>query len=687
MPRDVPAPLERTKPETVVFKAGLQSPDDPLLFVMSDETVDRMGDVIEAAGWQLVNFQRNPIALWEHRGSQPIGIWENVRVEGKRLVGRLKLAAAGTSAQIDELRALVEQRILRAVSVGFLPSAYEKILDKQNEWTGGFKFTKAELLECSLCSVPANPAAIQAAKSLGVSEDTISRFLTAGPNPTSARRSKSAATVRSELASRLAGSRDKSVASPPKPKPTNPGGQAMRIADRIEAAQKRLAAIKDETAALMKAVDDDGGRDFLPEEEAQLAELEAESKALEDNLVSLRRAETIMARNLQSRAVAAGGNAPTVPAQVKNEKPGDLLVKHAVVQFLSYVKQVSPITIAERAYANDQRVDAIVRTAVEPATTTNAGWAAELIETDSTAFLQSLEPVSVYAQLRSLGVALQFGRNGSILTPQRGGGREDLAGSWVGESNPIPVKRTTFGGKTMNRYKLGVISTFSRELANQSIPQIEGLIRQQIIDDTAYRLDMSLLDGAAAVAGLRPASIINGVPGSPSAGNDAESVIADLRAMMTTVANANAGRNLVLILNPTRLLGLTLLTAATGTFLFRDEIGQGRLLGVRIISSTNVPAGLVVLMDAADFATASGDPEFEVSSSATLVMLNDDGTDPTMNMAAGSVTVDGAAGVVDGPAPVRSLFQTDSIGIRMILPMSWQMMRTGVIGVTTGAAW
>src|SRR6187549_3866788 len=90
-------------------------------YILSDASVDRYGDIIDPNGWQLEDFKRNPIALFNHDKNFPIGIWENVRIAGGKLVGRLKLAAKGTSARIDELAELVEQRVLKATSVGFRP--------------------------------------------------------------------------------------------------------------------------------------------------------------------------------------------------------------------------------------------------------------------------------------------------------------------------------------------------------------------------------------------------------------------------------------------------------------------------------------------------------------------------------------------------------------------------------------
>ena len=95
-------------------------------FVLSDETPDRMDDVILSDGWDLKNFKRNPIALFNHRSDFPIGKWSNLCVENKQLRGELELAPFGTSERIDEIRKLIDADILRAVSVGFRPLEVER---------------------------------------------------------------------------------------------------------------------------------------------------------------------------------------------------------------------------------------------------------------------------------------------------------------------------------------------------------------------------------------------------------------------------------------------------------------------------------------------------------------------------------------------------------------------------------
>lgn len=144
-----------------VFKAGHQSQDNPLDFVLSSEDVDRMGDSIKMSGVELDHFRKNPVALFSHDHSSIVGIWENVRVVGKQLLGTLKLAKPGTSDLVDTVRSLIDQRILKAVSVGFQPIEAEP--RKSGE---GYNFTRMSLHEVSLCAVPANPFALAVAKSM-----------------------------------------------------------------------------------------------------------------------------------------------------------------------------------------------------------------------------------------------------------------------------------------------------------------------------------------------------------------------------------------------------------------------------------------------------------------------------------------------------------------------------------------
>ena len=108
----------------------------PNEFVMSDGSVDRMGDVVDPAGWDLKNFKAHPIALLNHDRDQIIGKWVNVKSDGKQLRGTLELADEGTSPLVDNVRKLVAQNILRAVSVGFRPIEQQPLDKNASEMSG-----------------------------------------------------------------------------------------------------------------------------------------------------------------------------------------------------------------------------------------------------------------------------------------------------------------------------------------------------------------------------------------------------------------------------------------------------------------------------------------------------------------------------------------------------------------------
>lgn len=135
-------------------------------FVLSEESPDRMGDIIEVEGWDFSNFKKNPIALWQHDHDKPIGSWRNIRVKGKQLLGDLYL---GSTRLADMAQQLIEDGILKAVSVGFVPVEHEP-LDEEKPY-GGWRIKASELLEVSLVSVPAHPQALLLSKSLGLSPE------------------------------------------------------------------------------------------------------------------------------------------------------------------------------------------------------------------------------------------------------------------------------------------------------------------------------------------------------------------------------------------------------------------------------------------------------------------------------------------------------------------------------------
>lgn len=136
-------------------------------FCFSDGSVDRMGDTIEPSGWDLTDFNRNPVSLWAHDASQPpIGRASNVGIEGARLMGDIEFADVSTYAFADTIYRLTLGKFLNAVSVGFIPTDYQWSKEDDREW--GIDFLKQLLLEISLCPIPANPNALGEARAKGI---------------------------------------------------------------------------------------------------------------------------------------------------------------------------------------------------------------------------------------------------------------------------------------------------------------------------------------------------------------------------------------------------------------------------------------------------------------------------------------------------------------------------------------
>ena len=73
-----------------------------------------------------------------------------------------------------------------------------------------------------------------------------------------------------------------------------------------------------------------------------------------------------------------------------------------------------------------------------------------------------------------------------------------------------PSVKALFTSQTLTPKKMAVITTWTREIDEHSIPAIEGLLRDAIASDTAISLDAILLDTNPATA-IRPAGILNGV--------------------------------------------------------------------------------------------------------------------------------------------------------------------------------
>lgn len=147
--------------------------DNEIELIGSTEDMDRDGEVLKMDGWDLRAFKKNPVVLPSHLYFQPaIGKAKVSKRDGK-LIFRIEFPPEGINPVADVYKGLYKSGFMTASSVGFLP----------REWSWGEKeneprrtFTKQELLEISLVSVPANPNALVTAK--GISDALAQKKIT-----------------------------------------------------------------------------------------------------------------------------------------------------------------------------------------------------------------------------------------------------------------------------------------------------------------------------------------------------------------------------------------------------------------------------------------------------------------------------------------------------------------------------
>ena len=166
------APVTPVEPAPSDVTAPAEAPASRVRsFVASDETVDRYNTVIKASGWQLDNFKRNPVILFGHNSRDwPIGkgrAW----VDGTQLRLDVDFFPADVSPAAEQALRMLDLGVM-GVSVGFNPLEYVYNEERESEdsWENLFNppldYTRQDLLEVSVVTIGANPAAVPVGREL-----------------------------------------------------------------------------------------------------------------------------------------------------------------------------------------------------------------------------------------------------------------------------------------------------------------------------------------------------------------------------------------------------------------------------------------------------------------------------------------------------------------------------------------
>ncbi len=160
---------------------SINEKDFTLEAVVSDETVDRYGEVIRVDAWKkrLGNYKNHPVLVTSHNYGKlinQIGFAEKVSVKDGELICKFKYFVGEGNEEADWGWKLASKFGQAAYSVGFLPFNYERAEEKDYEEAKMGKkpfltYTDVELLEVSQVLVPANPSAL--AKGMEKEEDLV----------------------------------------------------------------------------------------------------------------------------------------------------------------------------------------------------------------------------------------------------------------------------------------------------------------------------------------------------------------------------------------------------------------------------------------------------------------------------------------------------------------------------------
>ena len=142
--------MKRTQPTS--------SKKEKVSFVASSATPDRYGDIIDVQGWILDNYKRNNVILLNHDSNQLPIARGDVYVRNDKLIVDVEFDKEDQRAA--EVERKVKAGFMNAVSVGFRPleSKSRSELPTDHKYYGqrGMYYSKAELLEVSIVTIPAN---------------------------------------------------------------------------------------------------------------------------------------------------------------------------------------------------------------------------------------------------------------------------------------------------------------------------------------------------------------------------------------------------------------------------------------------------------------------------------------------------------------------------------------------------
>jgi HK97 family phage prohead protease len=146
----------------VTLSVPANTPESSVPWTFSTFDLDRYDERVDPQGWELSQYKNNPVVQWAHRFDVPaIGRADDLLTDDKGLHGTIIFNEKEYDTFGWSIGERVKRGVLRAGSVGFRILEVE-LPSKQAQADGTVLiFRRQELLEFSICNVPANPFALR----------------------------------------------------------------------------------------------------------------------------------------------------------------------------------------------------------------------------------------------------------------------------------------------------------------------------------------------------------------------------------------------------------------------------------------------------------------------------------------------------------------------------------------------
>jgi HK97 family phage major capsid protein len=456
------------------------------------------------------------------------------------------------------------------------------------------------------------------------------------------------------------------------------------IAEQLASWEAKFAA----NHAVMKSIMDtaaENGESLDAQQQQEFDGLVLDNEAVEGHLKRLHVMEKINLQSVKEVKATNGDDASKsrapsnyrAPVQVKRQvEKGSGFIRLMAARWLAQNEGRPAADIAKEKWGDTPEVEMALRggvnatnwiskAAITAGTTESSDWASPLVITQNLAseFLDLLRPATILGRIPGLNM-VPF----NIQVPRT---LTDPTGYWVGQGDVKPMSSATFDSVTLDFHKLAAIVAITEELARFSSPSAETTLRKQLIAALTYRMDRDLLDpDIAAVTGIKPASLTNGVTPTAASGTTAAAFRQDFGDMMATFLGLNMSpAGLVLVMTSAQAMRLALMRNSLGNKEFPDiGIAGGTLEGIPVITSENIVAS--------GGSPTDGYPIVAINAPEVLV-ADDGGVSIDMSREA-SVQMNDAPDSPETTSTVMvSFWQRNYIGIKAERFVTWKKGRTG----------